>query len=60
MTNLHNRMVSWKIADFGLAKLLNPPDLHAHSVVGTLNYMAPEVFLTVSYSIPSCQGIQQQ
>lgn len=38
-----------KIGDFGIAKLLSDLNPENHSVVGTLLYMAPEVYLHEPY-----------
>ena len=46
VTNPENGLIKWKIADFGLVKLLsenNEGDFYAQTVCGTPTYMAPEV-----------------
>lgn len=37
-----------KIADFGISKLVQPKPEH-HTIIGTIRYMAPEVYLMLPY-----------
>ena len=38
------------IGDFGVAKQLQDGTVHANSLIGTLNYMAPEILRREKYS----------
>ncbi|KAJ5072443.1 serine/threonine-protein kinase tnni3k-related [Anaeramoeba ignava] len=42
-----------KIADFGLSKTVNAARTHLNTLVGTFNWMAPEVMYGQNYSFPA-------
>lgn len=39
-----------KLVDFGLSKKLTPPEISSHSLVGTIEYMSPEMIAKVPHS----------
>ena len=50
VTNKLTGLIKWKLADFGLVKLLEEEEeFYAHTVCGTATYMAPEVAVYHSY-----------
>src|SRR5438477_23013 len=55
MALIKDQDVHIKLVDFGFAMLLKPNENHCinHDGVGTLDYMAPEIFSKESYSFAS-------